>query len=697
MKLGGWFFVSWVGVLLTLNLSACSDEACSTDDDCSNGQICVEGKCQDPDSQHCPEVPCSGDTLCYDGRCVDVNCENRDCPEGWGCVFGHCEDPACAKVDCEDDEACAGGACYPLDCDTHFCPGLGEVCVDEQCQAASCLDLECPDGEACAWGHCYPKDCVERCEGAADVCYENSCMVRSCVGMICPADQVCAYGYCYPMDCPSTACQAWEVCQYGECMDESCVDVICPAGTHCALEQCWPEDCVEQACASGQVCVDEICTGLVCIGGRCDDPCLGVVCDVSPAGECLNASVLLRYAEEGLCAEDVCSYAAEEEICERGCEDGHCLGLCDDVVCDDPPDDECVDGNTVRMYEAEGTCSEGECSYDFQDQNCPDGCELGACLGPCHGVTCEDPPTDSCVDASTLRAFEPEGACVEGECEYQFNDVVCDEGCVEDHCFCSDECEASTSGCAGEVVWDCLVQDDGCWDYVEGQDCSTLQAGGQAVFTCAAGDCRCRHCCNLAGQCPNGVDTTDCPGGLCCPSPCGSTGETALYVTQDTYSGSLGGRSGADAICVANKPADLSCTQIHAFLSVNGSDEIRDMPSNYGYSSNLSLYFYNRSTRALTQFAGSWPDALDSSIEVTPIVGLGCCTTSLHDYWTGSYNDGSHALSPLWDYTCDGWSSLENLGMQGEFGSDTNWIRGPDNMITCASTSELYLLCACRL
>ena len=64
-----------------------------------------------------------------------------------------------------------------------------------------------------------------------------------------------------------------------------------------------------------------------------------------------------------------------------GCSDGDGPGPepCANVTCDDPPDAECADANTVRIYTSPGTCSEGNCDYPHQDINCPNGCENGLC------------------------------------------------------------------------------------------------------------------------------------------------------------------------------------------------------------------------------------------------------------------------------------------------------------------------------
>lgn len=62
-----------------------------------------------------------------------------------------------------------------------------------------------------------------------------------------------------------------------------------------------------------------------------------------------------------------------------------------------------------------------------------------------------------------------------------------------------------------------------------------------------------------------------------------SSSYTILYKTLAQTSGSIGagGRAGTDAFCTTNKPAGLTCTNIHALLSVDSADEMRDIPTNY--------------------------------------------------------------------------------------------------------------------
>lgn len=170
---------------------------------------------------------------------------------------------------------------------------------------------------------------------------------------------------------------------------------------------------------------------------------------------------------------------------------------------------------------------------------------------------------------------------------------------------------------------------------------------------------------------------------------------TLVYVTDNTYDGNLGGRVGADGICASEKPEVLNCSSLHALLSVNASDEIQDLPANYGFQSTQPLYFFCRERGWLTQFAESWADALDGSILVRPSTAM----QGFYDqYWTGSNNLG--ALEPgsgSWDYLCVNWTATNanySLGGEGNRSSTTSWLYASGKP---QCTADLHLLCACRL
>jgi len=143
-----------------------------------------------------------------------------------------------------------------------------------------------------------------------------------------------------------------------------------------------------------------------------------------------------------------------------------------------------------------------------------------------------------------------------------------------------------------------------------------------------------------------------------------------IWVTDSTYTGALGGRSGADSKCVADKPGDLDCTEdIKAFLSIAADDEIRDMPSKYGFSTLTPIYWYNKNTQAVLSLATTWADMLDGTILSSQADGTGVTGNYI---WTFS-----QAAGELGSYNCSGGTSGSS-GVSGNTGSGsstgTDWL-----------------------
>jgi len=214
-------------------------------------------------------------------------------------------------------------------------------------------------------------------------------------------------------------------------------------------------------------------------------------------------------------------------------------------------------------------------------------------------------------------------------------------------------------------------------------------------------------CCSEDETCLNEVC---CPPeqvceGACCAADevcftgfsCGQIGldETIIFATELRHDGALGGRNGADSICAAEVPPRFSCSAVHALISVSATDEIVDMPENYGFDELKRLFFFNRTTGGFIRLANDWADALDSDIEVPPAQGLGIS----EDYWTGSANNGAvYPGADPWDYLCFGWTSnlestvTSSYGGTGTYNSTSTWLF-QSGKLQCYH--EILLLCAC--
>lgn len=100
---------------------------CRENEDCPDGQVCVDGECVTPTPSPTP-TGCSNNDDCPDGQvCVNNHCvtptptptgctNNDDCPDGQVCVNNHCVTPTptprCrTNNDCPDGQVCVDGMC----------------------------------------------------------------------------------------------------------------------------------------------------------------------------------------------------------------------------------------------------------------------------------------------------------------------------------------------------------------------------------------------------------------------------------------------------------------------------------------------------------------------------------------------------------------------------------------------------------
>ena len=211
-----------------------------------------------------------------------------------------------------------------------------------------------------ALASCRNADCTTRCQGEA--AQPASCLV----------DGVTRRSYLPAQSCSN-----------GCVIDE--VDTVCP-------ERCLDGACVEALDAGPRD------------AGAGD--CANMTCTTAPSSMCSDAQHLRVFEPRGVCSAGECLYSAREELCVGGCASGACVNNpCQGVTCNQPPANSCVDATTLRTFSSGGTCSGGACSYTSTTSTCAFGCASGACVNnPCQGVTCNQPPANSCVDATDRKS-----------------------------------------------------------------------------------------------------------------------------------------------------------------------------------------------------------------------------------------------------------------------------------------------------
>jgi hypothetical protein len=243
----------------------------------------------------------------------------------------------------------------------------------------------------------------------------------------------------------ATGCPIWsqpEACPSGEpycggdgvcaatCEDTCDVgDVICTndgEAVHCGVTQTPLGPCYRwqspESCESSNACL----TGLCIDGTGCETT--PVTCDRPPMSECVDGDTLRVWDSTGLCDDGQCSYEQHDLDCPNcpSCDP------CEGVTCDDPPS---------SCFTAAGTCTGGSCSYGFANgESCNDGdactdddsCDTGVCAGT--PKTCTTPPAATCVGANTLRTYASSGTCAGGTCSYSHTDDNCAAGCQAGAC-----------------------------------------------------------------------------------------------------------------------------------------------------------------------------------------------------------------------------------------------------------------------
>ncbi len=580
------------------------------------GAVCDAGACVFPDlclgvtCDRPPAADCDRDTAIYydiPGTCDDGTCSyervTADCAAlDAYCTSGRCvPNDACEGVTCDAPPAgiCRGavaitfgaGSCIEGECAyTEFavdCARTGQFCDDGVCVAANpCAGVVCDapplsrcDGTTaisygagtCASGDCAYAPVATDCAASGATCVAGECVAADlCEGVSCDGP--------LPARCDgnvAVVATAAGRCEAGRCAwPESrrdcsplglfCVDGVCEAadpclGVTCSGTRTWCDGdvavsststgCADGACIESDVRTDCAATGLFCEDGACvaADPCGAVTCDTPPDPICLGP-VARTYGPSATCDE------------------GTCLWQRNDTDCTSLPARSC-DGNTV-VVRAAGTCAGGVCRATESRTACPPSqvCADGACVDPCAGTTCDEPPPAFC-SGQTAVSFGAAGVCVEGVCEWSEVRADCrvfGQVCVDGACERPDACEGVT--CTTPPAPDC---DRGVAIQYENPG---LCAGGFCSYVETRTDCVAGGGFCSAGACGS-IDP--CLGVLCGVPPlpsCRGNDRVAYEDVGECVEGLCfydevvtdctdSGRFCLDGACVATDPCSgVSCT-----------------------------------------------------------------------------------------------------------------------------------------
>ncbi|WP_338871495.1 hypothetical protein [Myxococcus stipitatus] len=284
---------------------------CEDSRECSSGQVCVRGGCEDLLGERVGD-DCESDAECGPGftcgegfpggYCLLACSRERPCPEGSVCAtdLGRC------LRTCGEHCARPGYGCGPVPESS----GPLDACVpvatpadggsDGGCTGAGCVpDAGCsgtvPEGGTCT------RPC--ECAGASAVCDNGTC-ARTCeTDFQCSAGWRCRHDVCVVGPRLGEPCRdSFECAVYASCpkerlrCEETCnpqVGGLCSAGYQCAPDGLCVRECTGTPVSVGEECENSMdCAACsVCVasapGLRCRQPCrLDRDCPGGAAGAC---------------------------------------------------------------------------------------------------------------------------------------------------------------------------------------------------------------------------------------------------------------------------------------------------------------------------------------------------------------------------------------------------------------------------
>ena len=480
------------GCVYTNNTAACDDgQACSSNDQCSNGVCvgdsavecddanpCTEDRCDDAlgcvhsfNMAPCDDGnACTANDACSQGSCTgqvldcdDGNlCTNDTCDPASGCGYTNNTDPCDDGNDCSVGDTCANGACAAGG--ARDCNDLN-ACTDDSCiQGLGCTHANnsaaCDDGNPCTDGDmCQAGSCVGG--GAAFDCDDGD----PCTDDACDPVNGCSYSYNTAACDDGNACTITDMCANGVCSGGP-MDVD---GDGSVAEACGGDDCddsnfdinpgVFEGPAGDATCTDGVdnnCNDLTDLAeatcGSCnsDPECNdGNVCNGSEtcvANNCV-AGTPLTCNDAQLCTNDTCDavngceYSNNTLPCNDGnacttgdiCGGGSCQAGAGSLVCNDSnpcTDDSCAPASGCETVNNNDNCNDGD------DCTTGDFCQAGVCQAGAGGPDCDD--SNPCTDDS----------CVAGACA----NVADDANACDDNSLCTTNDRCSGGNCVGNSI-----------------------------------------------------------------------------------------------------------------------------------------------------------------------------------------------------------------------------------------------------
>ena len=134
-----------------------------------------------------------------------------------------------------------------------------------------------------------------------------------------------------------------------------------------------------------------------------------------------------------------------------------------------------------------------------------------------------------------------------------------------------------------------------------------------------------------------------------------------IFLTENRYGGNLGGRMGADKKVASDPGCPDGLTDVHAYISVNETDCLLNMPANFGFPADIPVVGVNG-----TELSPDWNSLFGEGggpgSSNLPSAASAVFGSEWKDWWTGSYTLGTCRGNA---YTCNGWTDDSVSGYFG--------------------------------
>ena len=441
------------------NSLPCQDgDACTINDQCSNGLCLSFAALPCDDKNPCTEDGCDPKTGCTHTATSAACDDGNDCTTGDHCDGGLCLPSALLVCDdknpCTDDSCLPGGGCKHVS-NTAPCSDLNACTVNDICSGGLCvpgISLACNDGKPCT----------------DDVCDQQFGCLHEPNTLACDDGNACTLGdKCKSGTCQSAAapdCDDGDVCTTDKCSPaQGCMHTLnnapCDDGSFCTLkDQCQLGKCVgaqPAVCNDSNSCTDDSCvpeSGCLFKPNQagCDDGSACTTGDACKSGWCQGA--VLTCSDSNLCTDDSCDpktgcvYTPNSVPCDDGnaCTSGD---VCAGGKCAGPGGVNCNDSNlcTDDSCDPVAGCKHANNSTPCDDSNActvTDTCSGGKCVGS---------GTPSCDDAKkcTTDSCEPNSGCLHTPITPCCGNGVkeageqCDDGNEVDNDTCKNNCTSA--------------------------------------------------------------------------------------------------------------------------------------------------------------------------------------------------------------------------------------------------------------